>query len=94
MKKLLITLSFVIAFSIITSNFSFGQFSKPNPKKIACEKSCTEAYDKCINKCMDDAEKIKDAKKKKDKQDSCKAKKDAIKIGCQKVKDDCNKKCN
>lgn len=91
MKKLLFVLAILSGISLIISDYSFGQF---NPKKIACEKSCNEAFDKCVNKCMDDAAKIKDAKKKKDEQDSCKVKKDAIKIGCQKAKDDCNKKCN
>lgn len=78
MKKILITFSILIALSLMAVSFGFGQFGV-SPKKMACEKACSTAYDKCMGKIGKDA---KDAKKL------------AAEVACQKAKDDCNSKCN
>ena len=78
MKKLLVTFAAVIALSVIGINFSTLQAWAPDAKKIACEKGCTKAFDKCVK----DAEKA-----------DTPAKKQAGKVACEGAKTKCMKDC-
>jgi predicted negative regulator of RcsB-dependent stress response len=102
MKKILLTLSTIITLTIFASSFCFGQFGNlGNPKKMACEKSCSSSYDQCkesanknMAECKKEAWKIEDANSKKTEEIKCDVAETALKAGCKKSKDECMKKCN